>query len=90
MSRHHGALQNALATATYLSRLVEPLQEVGLDIKAAVQFESANVLWDQGEMTASINMLQDLQHNFNAKSQLIHVGMPELLARLVCEITKSI
>lgn len=83
MSRRHGALQNALATATYLTHLIEPCKEVGLNISAAVQFESANVLWDQGEMAASIRMLQDLQKNFDAKSQLIHVGMSELLAKLV-------
>lgn len=83
MSRLHGALQNALATATYLTHLIEPCKEAGLNITAAAQFESANVLWDQGEMAASIRMLQDLQHNFDAKSQLIHIGMSELLAKLV-------
>jgi serine-protein kinase ATM len=83
MSRHHGALQNSLATATYLNRLIEPCEEVGLNIAAAVQFESANVLWDQGELTASIRILQDLQNRSDAESQLIHVGKPELLAKLV-------
>lgn len=83
MSRHHGALQNSLATATYLNRLIEPCGEIGLNITAAVQFESANVLWDQGELTASIRMLQDLRNKFDADTQLIHIGKPELLARLV-------
>ena len=83
MNRHHGALQNSLATATYLNQLIVPCGEVGLNITAAVQFESANVLWDQGELTASIRMLQDLRNKFNADSQLVHVGKPELLARLV-------
>lgn len=83
MSRHHGALQNALATVTYLTRLIEPCKQVGLNITAAVQFESANVLWDQGEMAASIRMLQDMLQKFDSKSQLIHVGMSELLAKLV-------
>lgn len=83
MSRHHGALQNSLATATYLNRLIEPCKEVGVNITAAVQFESASVLWDQGELTASIKILQDLQNRSGAESQLIHVGKPELLAKLV-------
>jgi ataxia telangiectasia mutated family protein len=91
LSRHHGALQNSLATATYLNRLIKPCEEIGLNIAAAVQFESANVLWDQGELTASIRMLQDLQNKLDADSQLIHVGKPELLAKLVgkllCPVT---
>ena len=83
MSRHHGALQNSLATATYLNRLIGPCGEVDLNITAAVQFESANVLWDQGELTASIRMLQDLRNKFDAGSQLIHVSKAELLTKLV-------
>lgn len=83
MSRSHGALQNALTTAMYLNRLVKPCQEAGVDISAAVQFESAHVLWGQGEMTASIRMLQDLQRLPDSDSQLVRVGRPELLAKLV-------
>ena len=86
MSRHHGALQNALATATYLTQLTKSCEEAGLNITAAVQLESANVLWAQGEMTASIRMLQELQQNYDTKSQYIHVGKPELLAKLVRKV----
>lgn len=83
MSRRHGALQNALAATTYLSRLVQPCEELGIDISAAVRLESAGVLWDQGEMAASINMLQDLKANLDQGKHAIHVGKPELLAKLV-------
>ncbi len=83
MSRRHGALQNALAAATYLNQLTQPCKELGVDISAAVQFESAGVLWDQGEMAASIKMLQDLNSTIDAGKQAIHVGKPELLAKLV-------
>lgn len=82
-SRLHGALQNALSTATYLTQLVTPCQKVGIDISAAVQFESAHVLWGQGEMTASIKMLQDLNNSLGSHSQLAKVGKSELLATLV-------
>ena len=84
MSRFHGALQNALTTATYLNQLVKPCEEAGVDISAAVQLESANVLWGQGEMTASIRMLQDLKNSAASDSQFVRVGKPELLAKLVC------
>ena len=83
MSRRHEAPQNTLATATYLNQLIKPSEEVGVNIKAAVQFESANVLWDQGEMTASIRMLQDLRTDIASSSSFIHVGKPKLLAKLV-------
>ena len=83
VSRHHGALQSSLATATYLARLVEPCKEVGLEIIAGSKYEEAKVLWDQGEMTASIRMLQDLEHSIGLSGQAIQVGKPELLAKLV-------
>ena len=83
MSRAHGAIQNALSSVTYLTELVKPCKDVGVDIEAVVQLASANVLWDQGEMTASIRMLQDLQGSIDSHAQLIEVSRPELLAKLV-------
>lgn len=83
MSRRHGALQNALAAATYLNQLARPCVELGMDISAAVQLESAGVLWDQGEMAASIKLLQDLNSTIDTGKHAIHVGKPELLAKLV-------
>ena len=83
MSRTHGAIQNALSTVTYLTELVKPCKEVGVDISTAVRLASANVLWDQGEMTASIRMLQDLQELLDSHNQLVEVSKPELLTKLV-------
>ena len=83
LHRHHGAPQSALTAATYLSQLIEPCNEVGVKVDAAVSYESSNVLWDQGEMSASIKTLQDLLATLDPKSQDVHVGRPELLAKLV-------
>ena len=83
MSRAHGAIQNALSTVTYLTELVKPCKEVGVDISAVVRLASANVLWDHGEMAASIRMLQDLQGLPDSNTQLVEVSKPELLAKLV-------
>ena len=83
MSRAHGAIQNALSTVTYLTELVKPCKEVGVDVSAVVRLASANVLWDQGEMTASIRILQDLQQVSDSHVQLTDVSKPELLAKLV-------
>ncbi|KAI4263133.1 MAG: hypothetical protein L6R42_001710 [Xanthoria sp. 1 TBL-2021] len=89
MSRRHGALQNALAAATYLNQLTQPCKDLGSNISAAVQFESAGVLWDQGEMAASIKMLQDLNSTIDAGKHAIHVGKPELLAKLGHQISEA-
>ena len=83
ISRYHGMLQNALSTATYLSHLIEPCEEIGLNVVAAVRYEGANVLWDQGEMTASVRMLQELEFDSRLQAQDIQVGKPEILAKLV-------
>jgi len=83
ISRSHGDLQNSLTTATYLSNLVAPSHALGIKIEAAVEYEAARVLWDQGEMTASIRMLQLLDSSIDLRNQTILVGRPELLASLV-------
>lgn len=83
MSRAHAAFQNALTAVTYLTGLTQQCEDAGVNVAAAVQFESAQVLWEQGEMSTSIRMLQELQSNVNPKAQLIHVGRPEILAKLV-------
>ncbi|KAG8530380.1 uncharacterized protein KY384_004882 [Bacidia gigantensis] len=85
LSRTHGALQNALTSATYLDQLVEPCQAIGLDITAASQVESAHILWSQGEKEPSVRLLEDLIQNLDKntrQSQSIPVGKPELLAKL--------
>ena len=85
-SRSHGALQDALATAMYLNQLIGPCKTVGVDITAAAQFESAQVLWSQGEMTASVRLLRELNSSLIKDilgPQTIPVGKAELLATLV-------
>lgn len=86
MSRSHNALQNALTTATYLNQIVESSKAAGVEIDAAVRFESANVLWEQGEMTASIRMLQDIAKHPIPKSEVMGPGKAELLAKLVSRV----
>ncbi|KZF26714.1 putative phosphotidylinositol kinase Tel1 [Xylona heveae TC161] len=84
MSRIHGALQSSLATTTYLSDLVPQFAENGADISAVVKYEEANVLWDQGEITASIRLLKNLNTytSVSLENQALHLGKAELLAKL--------
>lgn len=83
VSQEHNALQKSLGTATYLSTLIEPCDHLGLTIRAAVQYDLAKVLWDQGEMAASIRMLQQVNEMPDLQKQAVPVSRPELLATLV-------
>ncbi|KAF1996760.1 hypothetical protein P154DRAFT_622966 [Amniculicola lignicola CBS 123094] len=83
LSRKHGALQEALASVTYLSDIVPLCKSVGLaDIEATAQNEAANVLWDQGEAETSIRMRQHLIEHAKFDSQNSHISLPVLLAKL--------
>lgn len=83
ISRRHGAIQESLASVTYLSDIVPQCKSAGLDIEATAQYEVANVLWDQGEMTTSIRMHQNLIDQTSFDSQNVELSLPVLLARLV-------
>ncbi|MCJ1401031.1 Serine/threonine-protein kinase tel1 [Xylographa trunciseda] len=89
LSRHHGALQSALSTATYMSQMVPACVEQGIAVDAAIRLEGTNVLWDQQEMSASIRMLQDVVFGSDLQSQDIYVGKPELLAKLGHRISEA-
>lgn len=83
ISRKHGALQESLASVTYLSDIVQECKSVGLDIEATAQHEVASVLWDQGESETSIRMRQHLIDHANFDSQATDISLPVLLAKLV-------
>jgi ataxia telangiectasia mutated family protein len=83
ISRKHGALQESLASVTYLSDLVQPCKAFGLDIEATAQHEVATVLWDQGEAETSIRMRQYLREHADFDSQTTDISLPVLLAKLV-------
>ena len=74
---------------TYLTELVQPCEDAGVRVSELVQFEGARVLWDHGEMSTSINMLEDLVANLDADPHSLSVGKPELFARLVRRTGKS-
>lgn len=81
--RRHGALEESLASVTYLSDLIPKCKAAGLDIEATAQNEVANVLWEQGETEISIRMRQHLIDHANFDSQSGDLSLPVLLARLV-------
>ena len=83
ISRRHGALQESLASVTYLSDIVQQCKSAGLNIEATAQHEVACVLWDQGEAHTSIRMRQHLIETMDFDSQTSDISLPVLLAKLV-------
>jgi ataxia telangiectasia mutated family protein len=83
ISRRHGAIQDSLASVTYLSDIVPKCKSAGLDIEATAQHEVANVLWEQGETDISIRMRQNLIDHASFDSQSVELSLPVLLAKLV-------
>ncbi|KAJ5279527.1 hypothetical protein N7478_004899 [Penicillium angulare] len=82
VTRIHGVSQASLKSAITLSRLAKPCAELGMNIDAVARFDLANVLWDQGEMTASIRMLQHLKGQSDLHKQAIPLSRSELLVTL--------
>ncbi|KAI1393832.1 uncharacterized protein F4822DRAFT_27045 [Hypoxylon trugodes] len=85
--RHHRATQECLNIATSLKDLVQPSEELGLHLDSIAKFEAANSLWDHGEMTYSIHMLQDINEDPNLKKQTIPISRPDLLAKTGYQIS---
>lgn len=84
LARCHRALQHAISSSMHLNSLIDSCAEVALDISATATLNAANVLWDQGEATTSIRMLQALASSgLDVIRQDISVGRAELLATLV-------
>ncbi|CAG8067944.1 unnamed protein product [Penicillium olsonii] len=80
ITRSHGNSQASLKSAINLSKMAEPSFELNID--GAAKFDLANVLWDQGEMTASIRMLQQLKSQYDLPKQAIPLSRAELLVTL--------
>lgn len=85
LARSHGALQPALNRAMYLYSLVEENAALGLAIGDVASYDLAGVLWDQGDMMTSIQMLKQLKDNPEGGKQAIIVSRPALLADMVCQ-----
>ena len=83
INRDHNVHQGSLKSAMLLSKLVDPCASLGISIDAAAAYDLANVLWDQGEMTTSIRMLQQLIDQSDLRKQSIPVNPAKVLASLV-------
>lgn len=82
INRAHSALQESLSLATSMMDLIGPCHDVGVNPEVAIHVEAANALWDQGEMSSSIGMLQALDDVQSLKKQTIAVGRSDLLTKI--------
>jgi ataxia telangiectasia mutated family protein len=89
ISRQQNALQESLATATYLSDFAPTCQSIGLDIEALALNEVADVLWDQGEHYTSIRMLRCLTEQVRPNNDKSDIQRSKMLAKLVGNPAKS-
>ncbi|KAI2636438.1 Serine/threonine-protein kinase tel-1 [Hypomontagnella submonticulosa] len=85
--RYHRATQESLNIATSLTDLVLPSAELGLHLDSIAKLEAAESLWDHGEMTSSIHMLQSIDEDPNLKKQTIPISRPDLLAKTGYQIS---
>ncbi|KAL2752788.1 hypothetical protein ACRALDRAFT_1052581 [Sodiomyces alcalophilus JCM 7366] len=85
--RFHRATQESLNLSTALTDLINPCHELGLNVDAAIRVESANSLWDHGEMISSIRMLQNIDNDVDFKKQSIHLSRSDLLSRIAHQVS---
>lgn len=85
--RYHRATQESLNIATSLTDLVPPSANLGLQLDAIAKIEAAESLWDHGEMTSSIHMLQSVDEDPHLKKQTIPISRPDLLAKTGYQIS---
>ncbi|RKF53589.1 Serine/threonine-protein kinase TEL1 [Golovinomyces cichoracearum] len=85
--RAYNNLQESLTVTTSLIDLIKPCHDVGLHVEAAIYLESAKTLWDQGEVSSSIGMLQALDDIELLKSQSIVVDRSSLLSKIGHQIS---
>ena len=83
ISRQLQASQELLASATYLADIVPVCLDVGLDIADDAQQTLAEVLWDQGEHSTSVRMLQQLAARSSTDDSASHYPKAVVLAHLV-------
>ncbi|KAF7593335.1 Serine/threonine-protein kinase tel1 [Aspergillus hancockii] len=82
ITRTHGIQQASLKSAVCLSKLAHRCSLLGINIERAAKFDLAKVLWDQGEMAASIQMLHQLKDQNDLHKQVVPISRAELLVTL--------
>ena len=82
VASHHEASQSALNRAIYLSDLASLPANSGLKIEGIAQYDLAKILWDQGQTTTSIQILEQLKDRDDLRQGAFAVSRSEILADL--------
>ncbi|KAK4123161.1 hypothetical protein N657DRAFT_681296 [Parathielavia appendiculata] len=85
--RFHRANQETLNLSTSLTDLIGSSESLGLSVDAAIRMETANSLWDQGEMITSIRMLQNINKDSSLKKQTVPVSRSDLLSKIGYQVS---
>ncbi|ODA82557.1 hypothetical protein RJ55_01064 [Drechmeria coniospora] len=85
--RYHQATQESLNISTTLNKLIPVCEELNLHVDAAIKMEIANSLWDHGEMSTSIRMLQGIERDSSLGKQTISVSRSDLLSKIAHKIS---
>ncbi|KAF5681045.1 serine threonine kinase tel1 [Fusarium heterosporum] len=85
--RYHQATQESLNISTRLTNLILPCAALDLHVDAAVNIETANSLWDYGEMSTSIRMLQGIDRDASLKKQTLPVSRSDLLSKIGYQVS---
>jgi serine-protein kinase ATM len=85
--RFHRANQETLNLSTTMTDLIRSSESLGLSVDAAVKMEAANSLWDHGEMTTSIRMLQNIDKDSSLKKQTVPVSRSDLLSKIGYQVS---
>ncbi|KAL4968895.1 DNA-binding protein kinase TEL1 [Aspergillus stella-maris] len=89
IARNHGIPQSSLKSAVYLSKLSDQCVSLDLNVEGVTKFDLANVLWDQGEMAPSIQILQQLKDRTDLHKQAIPISRAEILVTLGHHIAEA-
>lgn len=87
--RYYQARQESINVATTLMDLIPTCEDHGLVVDAAVKVETANSLWDHGEMSTSIRMLQGIDNRSSLSKQSIPVSRPDLLSKIGHQVSQA-
>lgn len=85
--RYHQAAQESLNISTRLTNLISPCAALDLHVDAAVNIETANSLWDYGEMSTSIRMLRGIDKDASLKKQTLPVSRSDLLSKIGYQVS---
>ncbi|EMC97804.1 hypothetical protein BAUCODRAFT_31809 [Baudoinia panamericana UAMH 10762] len=89
LAQGHDFLQEALSAVAQVKVLAAQAEELGLQVSAATQRQTASALWATGEAAASVQFLKGILRTNDSDSQDIPVGQAGLQAILASQLAQA-